>query len=125
MFPNWAHGKTLLEKIECGKTLVIKVTPIGDAWTNPSDKHTLKIYKIDSTYLIELIHNNESKKNTISKNQLIEISEFITKWKEGGSRFFSYGLSYDIVKMKIGMKTNRFRTSQYSDNDLITKYFKE
>ena len=123
--PYWLNSKTLTEKIESGKTLVIDVTPIGDAWSNPLDKHTLKIYKNDSVYIFELCQNKEIKKKTISKSQLMEISEFISKWKDDRFGVFSSGLSYDKVTIKIGVKTRSFRTIQFSDKDLINKYFKE
>ena len=125
VWTNSVHCQTLLTKIEGGKVLIIEVKPIGDAWTDPSDEHTLKIYKTDSAYIIELVQYDISKKRIITKNQLVEVSQYITNWEEKRCKGLSCGLSYDMVKMKIGMKTNKFRTSQFSDADLIKKYFKE
>lgn len=126
LWTNSVHCQTLLTKIERGKTLIIEVKPIGDAWTSPSDEHTIKIYKTDNTYMLELVQNDNSQKRIITKNQLCEISDYITNLKKRRCKWrVACGLSYDIVRMKIGMKTKKFRTSLFSDTDFLKKYFFE
>ena len=66
-------NKTLLEKIEKGKILTIEVKPIGDAYSNPAEEHTLKIFKFDTKFNITLNQNNIIFKKRISKEQLIRV----------------------------------------------------
>lgn len=95
------------------------MTPIGDAYSDPSDWHSIKVFKKDDKYFIELYKNGTAKKKEISEQQINEIIEFIKKWEKEKSGFFNAGLSYDRVKIKIGIKTKKFRSGFCSDKTLL------
>lgn len=124
---NFVFGKSIIVKLNKGKTLIIEVEPNGDAWTNPSDFYTIKIYKPDSLFIIELLQNNTIQKKEISEQQLIKIADFIDKWIEERQTFMELegkgGLQYDSIK--IGSKTKRFRSDYFSDKKLLSEIFKE
>ena len=116
-------NKTLLEKIEKGKILTIEVKPIGDAYSNPAEEHTLKIFKFDTKFNITLNQNNIIFKKRISKERLIKILNFIKSWENNKLKFFSGALSYDFVKIKIGTEKKKFRAEIHSDK-YLTNYIK-
>ena len=124
---NFVFGKSIIEKLNKGKTIIIEVEPNGDAWTNPSDFHTIRIYKSDSLFIIELLQNNKIQKKEISEQQLIKIADFIDKWIAGRQTLWKgkMALQYDSIKIKIGRKTKRFRSDYFSDKKLLSEIFKE
>jgi hypothetical protein len=124
---NFVFGKSIIEKLNKGKTLIIEVEPNGDGWNYPSDFHTIKIYKSDSLFIIELLQNNIIQKKEISEQQLIKIADFIDKWIEERQTLWNgkRSLQYDSIKIKIGSKTKRFRSDHFSDKKLLSEIFKE
>lgn len=117
--PGFASASNIAKKLEKGKTVIIDVTPIGDAYTDLSEQHVIKVYTLDNKYFIELIRNDAHTKREISAQQLNEIINFISKWKAERTRLFHGGLSYDLVKIKAGRRKYRFRSDFHSDNTLL------
>jgi hypothetical protein len=122
---NISSGKSLLEKLNNGKVLTIVVEPNGDAWTDPANFHTFKIYKSDSLFTIELIKNDTLQKKIISEQLIIRIENFIQQWMDERQSLWkgNLGLQYDSIKITIGHKTKRFRSHFFSDKKLINEIF--
>lgn len=118
----YAKSQHLFNKLEKGRKFKVQIVKNGDAWTDPDDIYKIKIFKIGSSYLLELYNDKIKSQHILSKKDVLEITQYFEKWKTDRCFNGKCGLSYNVVFIKIGFSTYRYFTSDSYGDEIFNKY---
>lgn len=123
-FTYCATADSLYEKLQKGKVLEIKVTPMGDHWGYANDFHEITIFKSDDGFVAELFQKGMRKKTLLTEEELKDILFFVRYWNSDMIND-TRSMIHDQVKIKIGFQSQKFKTIQNSDIEILRKYFND
>ena len=108
--------KSMIEEIQPGQTISMKVISYGDTFTDPSEYYIIQIVKVDSIYALSYTYRGAQKKKKIKEGELVSLIDY-----EKNAPDKHAGRAYDEVTIICGKKTKRFLTVPNADVVFLKK----
>lgn len=111
-----AAQRSMIEEIQPGQTLTMKVATNSDVYTDESEYYIIQIVKVDSVYMLSYTYRGAQTKKKIDLEELTSVINY-----EKTAPDKHAGSSYDEVTIKCGRKTRRFITAPNADAVFLKK----